>query len=199
MLEQLTLLFLECLAISAACGVILISNPVHAILALILVFVSISPILILLGADYMALCFLVVYVGAIAILFLFVIMCSPKNSYSNQNSQIDHPLIVIVTFILNLELIILVKPYLKVNPNIVATDPDWVNFLPATNIEVIGQILFFFYPLISALIAILLLLAMVGSIMLTLSDRSSVRRQYVYIQNSINYSNVIRYLPSGNT
>lgn len=175
------------LAIISAIFVVNARNPVHAVLLLILVFSNIASILLLLEAEFMALVFMVVYIGAIAVLFLFVVMMLNIKIVELSNSDFNYlPLNALVTAIIGLQISYLT--YSTFHPSVLQPSVTFftlVNVLDSlTNIITLGQIIFLIYFFPFLLTGLVLLVAMIGSIILTLSLQSTVRRQEISAQNS---------------
>lgn len=181
------------LALISAIFVIRSLNPVFSLLFLILTFVSCSGVLILVGLDFYAMIFLIVYVGAIAVLFLFVIMMLNIN-LTVETSVRYIPVSGLIGIILMLEVnYLIVSKGLDGKESIVYK--DWLKSLESeTVIEAIGQHLYT-YSIFSFLLAgLILLVSMIGSIMLTLQKNPLVRRQEVYEQNAREFSKtVVKY------
>jgi NADH-ubiquinone oxidoreductase chain 6 len=187
------------IALISAIMVIRSKNPVHSVLFLILVFCNSSGLLILLGLDFFAMIFLVVYVGAIAVLFLFVVMMlNIKVEEIHENALRYLPVGGIIGLIFLLEIFnvvearsvpILPLPWFYNNLvyiSYAAKIQSW------TNIEALGNLLYtnyFFWFLVSSLI---LLVAMIGAIVLTMHKTKQVKRQDVFQQNAIDFQNTIR-------
>jgi NADH-quinone oxidoreductase subunit J len=187
MLELILFDIFKFLALISAILVINSKNPVHAVLFLVLVFANCSSILLLLEADFLALVLLVVYIGAIAVLFLFVVMVLNIKILELTSSDLNY--IPINTFVLStLTIQISYLIYSTFHADYLFYDNLYISYImfidSFSNIMIIGfsLILFYFFPLF--LVAIILLLGMVGSIVLTLSQRLPLRRQSVYLQNS---------------
>ncbi len=176
------------LMIMSASMVIITINPVHSVLYLISVFFNATALLILLGFEFLGIILLIVYVGAIAILFLFVVMMlNIKLVELNQNLTRYIPIGLIIGFVLLIELIIafeLPLNNISLSSSTLAVT-DWVSEIittPSTGINVLGQVLythFYGWFLLSGLI---LLVAMIGAIVLTLNQRIGIKRQNLYAQ-----------------
>ncbi len=175
----------------SASMVIITINPIHSVLYLISVFFNATALLILLGFEFLGIILLIVYVGAIAILFLFVVMMlNIKLVELHQNLTRYIPIGLIIGVVLLIELIIAFELPLNNEPisptgNSHNNITDWISDIittPSTGINVLGQILYTNYSgwfLISALI---LLVAMIGAIVLTLNQRIGIKRQNLYSQ-----------------
>lgn len=178
--------------ITSSILVIAARNPVHSVLFLILSFFNAAGLFILLGAEFLAFILVIVYVGAVAVLFLFVVMMLDINF--QQVRQGFNRYITIgatVGFVLLAQIILVVSVWQYDPKGLVTFDtpvtPDQVE-----NTRALGQILYthYFYPFqVSGLI---LLVAMIGAIVLTLRQRKDVRRQKVDQQMSREVSDVIK-------
>ena len=165
--------------ISALC-VILAKNPVHSVLFLILAFFTSSGLLILIGAEFLAMLLVVVYVGAVAVLFLFVVMMLEIDFVELKKSFLDYaPLGAIVAFVFFAE-VALVASTLGLSTS-ETFDPK-----PGapTNVEAIGAVMYTDYLLPFQISGVILLIAMIGAIVLTLRHRPGVRRQSVSKQTA---------------
>jgi len=179
----------EILIIIGACAVISAKNPVHSILFLILVFLNTAMLLISLGIDFLGIFIIIVYVGAIAILFLFVIMML-NIKLTELNEEIYNYLPI--GFFFGLLFLVLFSFFILdttslshlANSNAV----DWINLfkIKGNNLVQLGVILYTTYLPQLMLAAIILLLAMLGVIVLTFTQITSKQNRYqdVYQQNS---------------
>ena len=160
-------------------------NPVHSVLFLILSFVNTSGLFVLLGAEFLAMILIVVYVGAVAVLFLFVVMMLDINFIKFREGFLQYlPFGLLLGFVLLIELfMIFLSGNLK---NITLIE---YNLLPVTkqieNTKELGSILYTKYFYLFQLSVLILLVAMIGSIVLTLRQRKGVKKQSIHKQ--INY------------
>ena len=175
--------FVTCLS-----GLMVISsrNPVHSVLFLILAFFNAAGLFILLNAEFLAMLLVVVYVGAVAVLFLFVVMMLDINfSELREGFQKYRPLGLVIGGILIAELLATFFEY-----------SDMSTSLPAQhgvhNTRALGQVIYTDYIYLFQLAGLILLVAMVGAIALTLRRRSGVRRQVISEQNSRTRQETIR-------
>ena len=168
------------IAIVSAIMVIASKNTVHSVFFLILDFISISCLFIMIGAEFLGMIMLIVYVGAVAVLFLFVVMML---NVAQQNDELFEtptrythlPIGLIISLVIFFELIIVVggwkyKPDL-VSVNSIKLDPN------ITNTHSIGNILYTEYIHLFQLSGMILLVAMIGAIVLTFKKRSGIKRQ----------------------
>jgi NADH-quinone oxidoreductase subunit J len=177
------------LAVFSSFLVISVNNPVHSVIALIAVFFNVSGLFFLFGFEYLALVLIVVYVGAIAVLFLFVVMMLNIKSVG---VPFDLRGLVSFLFFLFMSLLLFFSSsedfWLPLDGNYT----NWsVVLSKPSDMEVIGQLLFTYGFLFVLVAGLVLLVAMVGSIVLTMVHSGFVRRQQVYIQVSRNVASAI--------
>ena len=163
-------------AILSAVMVISSRNPVHAVLFLILAFFNASGLFMLAGAEFLALLLIVVYVGAVAVLFLFVVMMLDVDFASMRQGFLQYaPVGVIVGIVLLLELLLLAGTF------VISPDAAGGSALPidgtVDNMTAIGQVLYTRYIFLFQGAGAVLLVAMIGAIVLTLRHKSNVKRQ----------------------
>jgi len=158
-------------------------NPVHSVLFLILAFFNAAGLFVILHAEFLAMILIIVYVGAVAVLFLFVVMMLDfKASLEKSNILQYMPIGIFVGMVFISELIIvLMNTKLELKNIQILTNP-LSNFENLTNTEAIGSVLYTDYILYFQVSGIILLVAMVGSIVLTLRDREGVKRQSILQQ-----------------
>ena len=181
-------------AIITALLVISKNNPVHSVFFLVLTFGNASALLLLLGVEFLAIIFWIVYVGAIAILFIFVIkLINIKIVELLDNSSRYLPVGFIIGLILLFELYIYIDSYserdldLALEPLVELKTYTFTNILNYTNIELLGLILYTDYWLNLILASLILLVAMIGAIILTLSHEEEVKRQDIFTQINKKY------------
>ena len=168
------------IAIISAIMVTVSKNTVHSVFFLILDFISISCLFIMIGAEFLGMIMLIVYVGAVAVLFLFVVMmlnvAQQKNQwFSSEESSRHIPIGLIISTIIFFELIIVVggwkyKPELLVNTNS-------INKGITSNTHSLGQVLYTDYIHVFQISGMVLLVAMIGAIVLTFRQREGVKKQ----------------------
>ncbi len=164
--------------ITSAIMVITAKNPVHSVLFLILAFFNSAAIFLLLGAEFLAIILVIVYVGAVAVLFLFVVMMLDINFSEFQRGFVHYfPLGLLVAFILAVELIVALLgwQFNQASDEILATP----NILETSNTEALGNILYTHYIYLFQIAGMILLVAMLGAITLTLRFRSGVKKQKI--------------------
>ncbi len=166
---------LATIVVLAAVSVITSRNPVHSVLFLILAFFTSAGLLVLIGAEFLAMLLVVVYVGAVAVLFLFVVMMLDVDFVELKQGTLRYwpfAALVGVAFFAEIVLVALAR-----------TGDARRNFDPApdapTNAEAIGRVMYTDYLLLFQLAGIVLLIAMIGAIVLTLRERPGVKRQSV--------------------
>ncbi len=174
--------------IITACAVMVISsrNPVHSVLFLILAFFNSGALFVILGAEFLAMMLVIVYVGAVAVLFLFVVMMLNINySKIKEGFQKYFPIGSLIGLILFIEIILMIfSGDLLVNKN-----ETVISNVP--NTHQIGLLLYTDYIFVFQLSGLILLVAMIGAIVLTLRDRSGVKKQIITDQNIRKVSDVI--------
>ena len=171
------------ITIASALMVISARNPVHSVLFLILAFVNAAGLFLLLGAEFLAMLLVVVYVGAVAVLFLFVVMMLDVDFAELRQGFLQYlPIGGLVGLIFAVELLLVVGAW-ALDPQIVRAP---VAAIPAgiTNTAALGQVLYTRYIYYFQAAGLVLLVAMIGAIVLTLRDRPGVKRQDIPKQNA---------------
>jgi NADH-quinone oxidoreductase subunit J len=169
--------------VASAVMVIASRNPVHSVLFLILAFVNAAGLFILLGAEFLAMILVVVYVGAVAVLFLFVIMMLDVDFAELRSGFINYlPFGMLIGGIVLIELLMVAFGW-AINPNIARTagapiPPD------ISNTQALGLVLYTKYIHYFQVAGIVLLVAMIGAIVLTLRHKPNVKRQDISAQNA---------------
>ena len=176
------------IAILSAIMVTVSKNTVHSVFFLILDFISISCLFIMIGAEFVGMIMLIVYVGAVAVLFLFVVMMLnvslQKNEWFAAERGSSHiPVGIIVSIIIFFELIIVVGGW-KFKPNLNPDSLDLNFILEKTNTHSIGEVLYTDYIHLFQLSGMILLVAMIGAIVLTFRKRSGIKKQSYFKQVS---------------
>ena len=175
------------IAILSAIMVTVSRNTVHSVFFLILDFISVSCLFIMIGAEFLGMIMLIVYVGAVAVLFLFVVMMlnvvEQKNTLFESSSDGKHiPIGLLISLIIFFEVIIVIGGW--------KYKPDLLNSISLnisselTNTHSLGYVLYTDYIHLFQLSGIILLVAMVGAIVLTFRKRSGVKRQSYFKQIS---------------
>ena len=168
------------IAIVSAIMVTASKNTVHSVFFLILDFISISCLFIMIGAEFLGMIMLIVYVGAVAVLFLFVVMmlnvAQQKNQWFASEESSGHiPVGLIISTLIFFELIIVIGGW-KYKPDLFDLNNSMTNF-SLSNTHSIGQILYTDYIHIFQISGMILLVAMVGAIVLTFRKREGVKTQ----------------------
>jgi NADH-quinone oxidoreductase subunit J len=171
------------ICVASAVMVIVSRNPVHSVLFLILAFVNASGLFILMGAEFLGMVLVFVYVGAVATLFLFVIMMLDVDFTELREGFIEYlPVGLVIGGIFLFELLLTVGFWI-INPgtakSITAAIPTNVS-----NTEALGLVLYTRYIYYFQLAGMVLLVAMIGAIVLTLRHKASVKRQDINVQNA---------------
>ncbi len=168
------------IAIISAIMVTASKNTVHSVFFLILDFISISCLFILIGAEFLGMIMLIVYVGAVAVLFLFVVMmlnvAQQKNQWFGATSGSKHiPVGMIVSLIIFFELLIVIGGW-KLKPDL-ANEFMKLSTTVVTNTHSIGNVLYTDYIHLFQLSGMILLVAMIGAIVLTFRKRTGIKKQ----------------------
>ena len=169
------------IAIVSAIMVTASKNTVHSVFFLILDFISVSCLFIMIGAEFLGMIMLIVYVGAVAVLFLFVVMmlnvAQQKNQWFSSSQSSRHiPIGLIIGTIIFFELIIVVGGW-KYKPELFEKTNSTSSFEGISNTHSLGQILYTDYIHIFQISGMVLLVAMIGAIVLTFRQREGVKKQ----------------------
>ena len=173
--------FFAFIAILSSLFVIFANNPVHSVLWLILTFFSVAGFFILVGAEFLALLLMIVYVGALAVLFLFVVMMLNINFVGLRSGVAQYlPFGIMIGLVIFVELMLAFVPWdFKEQTINNITSP--IN-IADTNTVALGKVVYTDYFLLFQCAGIILLIAMIGSIVLTLRSRPDVKRQNIMEQ-----------------
>jgi len=183
MLEALAFYLFSAILIASAVMVIASRNPVHSVLFLILSFFNAAGLFVLLGAEFLGMILVVVYVGAVAVLFLFVVMMLDVDFAELKRGALQYlPFGGLIGLVLVVELIMAGSVWV-LQPAALAAK---AHATPAglTNTEALGRILYTDYVYYFQIAGLVLLVAMIGAIVLTLRSRPGVRRQNIAVQNA---------------
>lgn len=183
MIAALFFYLFAALCVASAVMVIAAKNPVHSVLYLIFAFVNASGLFVLLGAEFLAMILIVVYVGAVAVLFLFVVMMLDVDfAELKQGFQQYLPVGALIGAIFLAELLMVGGAW-TINPQLLKTT---VAPIPTnvTNTEALGLVLYTKYIHYFQLSGLVLLVAMIGAIVLTLRHNPNVKRQDIPTQNA---------------
>ena len=171
--------------VASAAMVIFSRNPVHSVLFLILAFVNAAGLFVLIGAEFLAWILIIVYVGAVAVLFLFVVMMLDVDFAELRQGFINYlPIGGVISIVLCVELLSVVLAYV-IGPDAgkAITAP-----IPAadqiSNTQALGLVLYTRYVYFFQAAGVILLVAMIGAIVLTLQHKTNVKRQSIAAQNA---------------
>jgi NADH-quinone oxidoreductase subunit J len=174
-LEVVAFGILSAVVLTSAICVIAARNPVHSVLFLILCFFTSSGLLILIGAEFLAMLLIVVYVGAVAVLFLFVVMMLDVDFVELKQGFLNYaPFGAIMAVVFFAEIAIVAAAMGQGRSETFNASPN-----AATNTEAIGRVMYTDFILLFQISGLILLIAMIGAIVLTLRHRPGVRRQSV--------------------
>ena len=177
--------------------VIGLSNAVHSVLFLILVFCNVAGLLLLLGSEFFSFMLIIVYVGAIAVLFLFVVMML---NIKIKSTNISFLSLIPITF---LAFFILIFQFFTSFYEFDLTQfqekelflVSWANESSSlSNIKVIGQVLYTYFNFLFLICGLILLVAMIGVIVLTMHQRTDVKKQKIATQLARSPANVIKFV-----
>ena len=182
---------LSSIAIVSAIMVIWVGNPVHSVLFLVLVFISMAGVLIIYGAEFLGMLFIIVYIGAIAILFLFVVMMLP--------TRLIKPKVTILFVICSLVIALFVGVQLlgiELTVNSFSLNTEGRTLTPLTNIEVLASLVYTEFNSIFLVAGLILLVAMIGAIVLTTRSAryahlTEPKRQENYLQIARDFKTAI--------
>ncbi|HCK84935.1 MAG TPA: NADH-quinone oxidoreductase subunit J [Hyphomonadaceae bacterium] len=181
MLAAIAFYVLSIVAIASAFAVIAARNPVHSVLFLILTFFNAAGLFVLLGAEFLAMLLVVVYVGAVAVLFLFVVMMLDVDFTELRQGFLSYlPAGFVVALALMGELALVASAAMSADGAPIPLAPAAPS--EVTNAEAIGNVLYTDYLLVFQLAGLVLLVAMIGAIVLTLRHRPGVRKQNIAAQ-----------------
>ena len=169
--------------IASAFMVIAARNPVHSVLFLILAFVNASGLFLLMGAEFLAMILVVVYVGAVAVLFLFVVMMLDVDFAELKQGFLQYlPIGSIIGIVVAIELLLVMLGFTQSDAALGAgASPIQANM---SNTEALGLVLYTKYVYLFQASGLVLLTAMIGAIVLTLRHKPDVKRQVIADQNA---------------
>ncbi|AZI37981.1 NADH-quinone oxidoreductase subunit J [Caenibius tardaugens NBRC 16725] len=173
------------LVVASAAMVILARNPVHSVLWLILAFFNAAGLMVLVGAEFIAMLLVIVYVGAVAVLFLFVVMMLDIDFAELRAGFVrNFPLGIAIAVILLAELVLGIGAYRAGAMTLGTPDGSAAPLLGHSNIESIGALLYSKYLFLFESAGLILLVAMIGAIVLTHRERKDTRTQNIAKQNA---------------
>jgi NADH-quinone oxidoreductase subunit J len=193
MIEAIFFYAFSAVLIASAVAVISARNPVHSVLFLILAFFNAAGLFVMLGAEFLAMILVIVYVGAVAVLFLFVVMMLDINFAELRRGMMRHaPIGGIVGAVLLGEFIWM---YLKWSPS-AGAETRAAQPIPdaavVTNTHALGHVLYTHYVYLFQISGLILLVSMIGAITLTLRARPDLRRQDIAAQIARNPKDVLK-------
>ena len=166
--------------VGSAMMVITARNPVHSVLFLILTFFNAAALFVLLGAEFLAMILIVVYVGAVAVLFLFVVMMLDINMVRLREGFLQYlPIGGVIGLILLVEISVVIGGWSLSPETMAAAATPIPDLATASNTEAIGFVLYTDYVYLFQTAGLVLLVAMIGAIVLTRRTRSGVRKQRI--------------------
>jgi NADH-quinone oxidoreductase subunit J len=171
--------------VAVASGLLVVAsrNPVHSVLFLIVAFFNAAALFVLIGAEFLAMILVIVYVGAVAVLFLFVVMMLNIDFLQLRSGFVRYlPIGAAIGVVLLAELIFLVLGWITAPGVPVAPAPSATGGVALTNTRALGDILYTRYLFAFQAAGLILLVAMIGAIVLTLRHRADVRRQSIAAQ-----------------
>ena len=178
-------------AVLSALMVISSKNPVHSVLFLILSFVNAAGLFVLLGAEFLAMILIVVYVGAVAVLFLFVVMMLDINFIKLREGFLQYlpfGALLGIVLIVELGMLFLTKNFSNKSLVEYSQIPEITKL---ENTKLLGSVLYTKYFFLFQISGLILLVAMIGSITLTLRQRGKSKKQNISNQNYVNASNAV--------
>ncbi len=205
-MEKFSIIIISILILINALMIIISKNPIHSILFLVVVFVCTTALLISLGVEFIAMLFLVIYVGAITVLFLFVVMMLNIKIIEINERFISYiPIGIFIGLIFLLEVLFLININLNplnyhqfeniiINPNYFVSSSNYFNIFFLTNIEQLSNLLYSKFVYLFVLSGLILLIAMIGAIILTLNKKLNNKRQDFYLQTNRQINQAIKHL-----
>jgi NADH-quinone oxidoreductase subunit J len=167
--------------VGSALAVILARNPVHSVLFLILGFVASAGLFVLLGAEFLAMMLIVVYVGAVAVLFLFVVMLLDVDFAELKQGFVQYlPIGGLIAVLVGLELWYVTSGWTRAPGAAAAASPSGT----VANTRALGLVIYTQYAYFFEAAGLILLTAMIGAIVLTLRHKPGVKRQDINVQNA---------------
>jgi NADH-quinone oxidoreductase subunit J len=168
------------ITVASAVMVVASRNPVHSVLYLILAFVNAAGLFLLMGAEFLAMILVVVYVGAVAVLFLFVVMMLDVDFAELRQGFLQYlPIGLIIAFIVLMQLLLVVGAWVIDPGALKAATAPIPDPAKVTNTQALGQVLYTKYVYYFQAAGLVLLVAMIGAIVLTLRHKEGVKRQNV--------------------
>lgn len=184
------------LALMSSIMVVTLTNAVHSVLFLIIVFCNIASLLLIIGTEFFSFMFLIVYVGAIAVLFLFVVMMlNVKTNPIKINNFSILPVGLLILVVISTQVLNVLDNQFILLKNVYLTYIPWVKEnCYITNAETIGLYLYTKFSLLFIFCGLILLVAMIGAIVLTMHQRSTVKKQQISQQLLRDPRGVIKFI-----
>ena len=181
------------LIVFSAIGVVSVKNSVHSVLLLIFTFFNVSAIFVLLGAEFIAMALIIVYVGAVAVLFLFVVMMlNIKTSQVKKYLLSNHKLLIFVALLLLAELIAVIYLSLSSKSGVVTSQAPLILDGVKDNTHQLGLLLYTKYGYLFQICGIILFVAIISAITLTFRGSKNVKKQDLNNQMNRTKSNSIK-------
>jgi len=200
MIQALAFYMFAFVAVASAVMVISAKNPVHSVLFLILAFFNSAALFVLLGAEFLAMILVVVYVGAVAVLFMFVVMMLDINFVELRQGFLQYlPLGGMIGLVLLAELLVVVGGWALAPQAAKTVGAPMPSPVAVTNTHALGELFYTHYIYLFQAAGMVLLVAMIGAIVLTHRRRADVRRQRIadQIARSAKESVEVRDVPTG--
>ena len=200
MIQIVSFYFFAAILLAAAAMVIFSRNPVHSVLWLIVAFFNAAGLMVLVGAEFIAMLLVIVYVGAVAVLFLFVVMMLDIDFAELRAGFAKNlPLGLLLAIILVVELVLGLGAYRAGAVQLGVADAAATAAADVPNIEAIGALLYTKYVFLFETAGLILLVAMIGAIVLTHRKRTGTRPQNISQQNQRRPQDSVRNVnqPSG--
>ena len=177
MLILVSFYFISCVTVIGASMVIFSRNPVHSVLWLIFVFLNSATLFVFLGAEFLAMILIIVYVGAVVVLFMFVVMMLNVDLSAVREGLLNYlPVGGLIGLVLLFEFLFVAVSFKGKNVSSSSGEND-LNSVTSSNTELLGNVLYTEYFYLFQLSGLILLVAMIGAISLTLRERKGIRRQ----------------------
>ena len=193
MIAALFFYLFAAVAVASAVMVISARNPVHSVLFLILCFFNAAGLFVLMGAEFLAMILVVVYVGAVAVLFLFVVMMLDVDFVELRQGMLNYlPVGATIGLIVLVELVLAAGSWV-IDPKSVATHAA-PTATDITNTEALGRVLYTDFIFYFEAAGLVLLVAMIGAIVLTLRHKQGVKRQDISTQVARNPANAVEVI-----
>lgn len=193
MIESLFFYIFSTVLVLSSVAVITVRNPVHSVLFLILAFFNAAGLFVMLGAEFIAMILVIVYVGAVAVLFLFVVMMLDINFAELRKGMLRHaPVGGFIGLVMLAEFVWMYKVWSPASVALSAQNAAAATAANVSNTHALGLVLYTQYAYLFQISGLILLVAMVGAITLTLRKRPDSLRQNISKQNSRRVEDVLK-------